>query len=133
MTRFEEGGNELRSPPSSPRPGEVTTNPAREGVYRHTFAHELFHAVAPMLTTNFTTDRPTMCAITWHEGFAVVAEDALGGKLDTLKVQEWTRKVCGHVERTTVRRPTRCLKCVRPLQRSAYISWMVGLAQSSDV
>jgi predicted Zn-ribbon and HTH transcriptional regulator len=35
--------------------------------------------------------------------------------LDTLKVQEWTCKVCGFSwKRTTVRRPTRCLKCARP-------------------
>ena len=57
MTRFEEGSNELiRRRRLRLDPGEVTIglHPALledEALYRHTFAHELFHAAGLMLHT----------------------------------------------------------------------------------
>ena len=82
---------------------------------RHTFAHELFHAAGLMLHTELH-DRLTNQggSPARDEGFAAVAKNEVG-RAGHQKVQEWTCRHCGYKwKRTTVRRPTRCMKCARP-------------------
>ena len=121
MTRFEEGSNELiRRRRLRLDPGEVTIglHPALledEALYRHTFAHELFHAAGLMLHTELHDRLTNQVAPSPAMKDSPLLQKMRSAVLDTLKVQEWTCKLCGFSwKRTTVRRPTRCLKCARP-------------------
>ena len=121
MTRFEEGSNELiRRRRLRLDPGEVTIglHPALledEALYRHTFAHELFHAAGLMLHTELHDRLTNQVAPSPAMKDSPLLQRMRSAVLDTLKVQEWTCKLCGFSwKRTTVRRPTRCLKCARP-------------------
>ena len=121
MTRFEEGSNELiRRRTLRLDPGEVTIglHPALledEALYRHTFAHELFHAAGLMLHSELHDRLTNEVAPSPAMKDSPLLQKMRSAVLDTLKVQEWTCKVCGYSwKRTTVRRPTRCLKCARP-------------------
>ncbi len=122
MTRFEEGPNELaRRRRLRIDPGEVTIglHPALledERLYNHTFVHEFLHAAGltahsaqhDQLTQSVAPspsmkDSPLLQRI----------RDSVRGDA---RVQEWKCKSCGYQwKRTTVRRPTRCHKCARPL------------------
>ena len=121
MTRFEEGSNELiRRRTLRLDPGAVTIglHPALledETLYRHTFAHELFHAAGLMLHSELHDRLTNEVAPSPAMKDSPLLQKMRSAVLDTLKVQEWTCKVCGYTwKRTTVRRPTRCLKCARP-------------------
>ena len=121
MTRFEEGSNELiRRRTLRLDPGAVTIglHPALledETLYRHTFAHELFHAAGLMLHSELHDRLTNEVAPSPAMKDSPLLQKMRSAVLDTLKVQEWTCKVCGYSwKRTTVRRPTRCLKCARP-------------------
>jgi hypothetical protein len=121
MTRFEEGSSELlRRRKLRIDPGQVTIglHPALledEALYRHTFAHELFHAAGLTLHSDAHEK------LTQQVAPAPAKDSALLQKMRTsvlegLKVQSWSCKRCGYTwKRTTVRRPSRCLKCARPL------------------
>jgi hypothetical protein len=122
MTRFEEGSNELiRRRRLRLDPGEVTIglHPALledEALYRHTFAHELFHAAGLMLHTELHDRLTNDVAPSPGMKDSPLLQKMRSAVLDTLKVQEWTCKVCGYTwKRTTVRRPRRCLKCAQML------------------
>ena len=122
MTRFEEGPNELtRRRRLRIDPGEVTIglHPALledERLYNHTFVHEFLHAAG--LTahsaqhdalTQSVAPSPSMKDSTLLQR---IRDSVLGDA----RVQEWKCKSCGYEwKRTTVRRPTRCHKCARPL------------------
>ena len=121
VTRFEEGSNELiRRRRLRLDPGEVTIglHPALledEALYRHTFAHELFHAAGLMLHTELHDRLTNQVAPSPAMKDSPLLQKMRSAVLDTLKVQEWTCRHCGYKwKRTTVRRPTRCLKCARP-------------------
>ena len=121
MTRFEEGPSELiRRRKLHLDPGVVTIglHPALledEALYRHTFAHELFHAAGLMLhsplhdrLTNEVAPSPSMKN-------SPLLQKMRSAVLGDLRQQTWTCKTCGFEwKRTTVRRPTRCIKCARP-------------------
>jgi len=121
MTRFEEGPSELiRRRKLRLDPGVVTIglHPALledEALYRHTFAHELFHAAGLMLhsplhdrLTNEVAPSPSMKN-------SPLLQKMRSAVLGDLRQQTWTCKTCGFEwKRTTVRRPTRCIKCARP-------------------
>ena len=85
MTRFEEGSNELiRRRRLRLDPGEVTIglHPALledEALYRHTFAHELFHAAGLMLHTELHDRLTNEVAPSPGMKDSPAAEDALGG------------------------------------------------------
>ena len=123
MTRFEEGSNELiRRRRLRLDPGEVTIglHPALledEELYRHTFAHELFHAAGLMLHTELHDRLTNQVAPSPAMKDSPLLQKMRSAVLDSLRVQEWTCKHCGFSwKRTTVRRPTRCIKCARPMR-----------------
>ena len=122
MTRFEEGPNELaRRRRLRIDPGEVTIglHPALledEALYNHTFVHELLHA-AGLTAHSAQHDQLTQTiapAPSMKE--SPLLQRIRDGVLGESKVREWKCKSCGYEwKRTTVRRPTRCHKCARPL------------------
>ena len=122
MTRFDEGSAELvRRRRLRLDPGCVTIglHPALledEALYRHTFAHELFRAAGLMLHTELHDRLTNQVAPSPAMKDSPLLQKMRSAVLDTLKVQEWTCKQCGYTwKRTTVRKPTRCLKCARPM------------------
>jgi len=122
MTRFEEGSAELvRRRRLRLDPGQVTIglHPALledEALYRHTFAHELFHAAGLTLHSELHDSLTNEVAPSPAMKDSVLLQRMRSAVLDGLKVQEWSCKTCGYTwKRTTVRRPTRCLKCARRL------------------
>jgi predicted Zn-ribbon and HTH transcriptional regulator len=122
MTRFEAGSNELiRRRTLRLDPGSVTIglHPALledEALYRHTFAHELFHAAGLTLHSELHDRLTNQVAPSPAMKDSPLLQRMRSAVLDTLKVQEWACKQCGFSwKRTTVRKPTRCLKCARPM------------------
>ena len=122
MTRFEAGSNELiRRRTLRLDPGSVTIglHPALledEALYRHTFAHELFHAAGLTLHSELHDRLTNQVAPSPAMKDSPLLQRMRLAVLDTLKVQEWACKQCGFSwKRTTVRKPTRCLKCARPM------------------
>ena len=121
MTRFEEGPGELirrRKLRLDPGPVTIGLHPALledEALYRHTFAHELFHAAGLMLhsplhdrLTNEVAPSPSMKD-------SPLLQRMRTAVLGDLRQQTWACKTCGFEwKRTTVRKPTRCIKCARP-------------------
>lgn len=122
MTRFEEGPNELaRRRRLRIDPGEVTIglHPALledEALYNHTFVHEFLHA-AGLTAHSAQHDQLTQTiapAPSMKE--SPLLQRIRDGVLGESQVQEWKCKSCGYEwKRTTVRLPTRCHKCARPL------------------
>ena len=122
MTRFEEGSSELlRRRKLRIDPGQVTIglHPALledEALYRHTFAHELFHAAGLTLHSDAHEKLTQQVAPAPAMKDSALLQKMRTSVLEGLKVQSWACKRCGYTwKRTTVRRPTRCLKCARPL------------------
>ena len=122
MTRFEEGSSELlRRRKLRIDPGQVTIglHPALledEALYRHTFAHELFHAAGLTLHSDAHEKLTQQVAPAPAMKDSALLQKMRTSVLEGLKVQSWSCKRCGYTwKRTTVRRPSRCLKCARPL------------------
>jgi predicted Zn-ribbon and HTH transcriptional regulator len=122
MTRFEEGSSELlRRRKLRIDPGQVTIglHPALledEALYRHTFAHELFHAAGLTLHSDAHEKLTQRVAPAPAMKDSALLQKMRTSVLEGLKVQSWSCKRCGYTwKRTTVRRPARCLKCARPL------------------
>ena len=122
MTRFEEGSSELlRRRKLRIDPGQVTIglHPALledEALFRHTFAHELFHAAGLTLHSDAHEKLTQQVAPAPAMKDSALLQKMRTSVLEGLKVQSWSCKRCGYTwKRTTVRRPSRCLKCARPL------------------
>jgi predicted Zn-ribbon and HTH transcriptional regulator len=122
MTRFEEGSSELlRRRKLRIDPGQVTIglHPALledDALYRHTFAHELFHAAGLTLHSDAHEKLTQQVAPAPAMKDSALLQKMRTSVLEGLKVQSWSCKRCGYTwKRTTVRRPSRCLKCARPL------------------
>ena len=122
MTSFEEGSSELlRRRKLRIDPGQVTIglHPALledEALYRHTFAHELFHAAGLTLHSDAHEKLTQQVAPAPSMKDSALLQKMRTSVLEGLKVQSWSCKRCGYTwKRTTVRRPSRCLKCARPL------------------
>ena len=122
MTRFEEGSSELlRRRKLRIDPGQVTIglHPALledEALYRHTFAHELFHAAGLTLHSDAHEKLTQQVAPAPSMKDSALLQKMRTSVLEGLKVQSWSCKRCGYTwKRTTVRRPSRCLKCARPV------------------
>ncbi len=122
MTRFEAGSNELirrRTLRLDPGPVTIGLHPALledEVLYRHTFAHELFHAAGLTLHSELHDRLTNQVAPSPAMKDSPLLQKMRAAVLDTLEVQAWTCKQCGFSwKRTTVRKPTRCLKCARPM------------------
>tara|TARA_B110000444_G_scaffold242472_1_gene259812 strand:- start:470 stop:1024 length:555 start_codon:yes stop_codon:yes gene_type:complete len=122
MTRFEEGPGELnRRRLLRLDPGTVTIglHPALledKILYKHTFVHEFLHASGLTLHSpqhdNLTNSVAPMPKLKDSPLLQRMRDSVLG----ELKVQHWECKNCGYSwDRTTVRKPSRCHKCARPL------------------
>jgi len=121
LTRFEESSSELvRRRRLRLDPGHVTIglHPALiqdDALYRHTFAHELLHAAGLMMHTDLHDQLTNKVAPAPALKDSPLLQKMRTAVLEGMKVQEWACKHCGFTwKRTTVRRPTRCLKCARP-------------------
>jgi rubrerythrin len=88
-----------------------------ERMMRHVYAHELLHASGltahseehDRLTSEVAPAPPLSESPLLQRLRAKVLADQ--------PVQSWTCEHCGYTwERTTVRTPTRCIKCARPLR-----------------
>ena len=101
MTRFEEGSNELirrRRLRLDPGPVTIGLHPALledEALYRHTFAHELFHAAGLMLHTELHDRLTNEVAPSPAMKDSPLLQKMRAAVLDTLRVQQWTCKVAG--------------------------------------
>ena len=139
MTRFEEGSNELiRRRRLRLDPGEVTIglHPALledEALYRHTFAHELFHAAGLMLHTELHDRLTNEVAPSPGMKDSPLLQKMRSAVLDTLKVQEWTCKVCGYTETDHGSSPYALFEVRTALVRSAYISCTSAPPKGLDV
>ena len=95
MTRFERVAELIRRRRLRLDPGEVTIglHPALledEALYRHTFAHELFHAAGLMLHTELHDQLTNEVAPSPGMKDSPLLQKMRSAVLDTLKVQEWT-------------------------------------------
>jgi hypothetical protein len=122
MTRFEEGPNELaRRRRLRIDPGEVTIglHPALledERLYNHTFVHEFLHAAGLTAHSAQHDELTQSVAPSPSMKDSPLLQRIRDSVLGDARIQEWKCKSCGYQwKRTTVRRPTRCHKCARPL------------------
>lgn len=122
MTRFEEGPNELaRRRRLRIDPGEVTIglHPALledERLYNHTFVHEFLHAAGLTAHSAQHDELTQTVAPSPSMKESPLLQRIRDSVLEETSVREWKCKSCGYEwKRTTVRRPTRCHKCARPL------------------
>ena len=122
MTRFEEGSAELnRRRRLRLDPGKVTIglHPALledEALYNHTFVHELLHAAGLTVHSAQHDELTQTVAPAPSMKDSALLQRIRDGVLGEYKVQHWSCGFCGYEwKRTTVRRPTRCHKCARPL------------------
>jgi hypothetical protein len=122
MTRFEEGPKELaRRRRLRLDPGKVTIglHPVLledERLYAHTLVHEFLHAAG--LTAHSSTHDQLTQAVAPSPALrdSPLLQRMRDGVLGDSKKQHWKCKSCGYEwKRTTVRKPTRCHKCARPL------------------
>jgi predicted Zn-ribbon and HTH transcriptional regulator len=122
MTRFEEGPSELnRRRLLRLDPGIVTIglHPALledEILYKHTFVHEFLHASGLTLHSPMHDELTNTVAPMPKLKDSPLLQRMRDSVLGELKVQHWVCKNCGYSwDRTTVRKPSRCYKCARPL------------------
>lgn len=122
MTRFEEGSTELvRRRRLRLDPGEITIglHPALdedELLYNHTFIHEFLHAAGMTLHTVKHDELVDKIAPAPKLPDSPLLQRMRDSVLGAAKVQEWDCKNCGFTwNRKTVKKPTRCIKCARPL------------------
>lgn len=122
MTRFEEGPAELvRRRTLKLDPGNITIglNPRlleEEALLRHTLAHELLHASGAIEHTQAMHDAVETIAPGVSISNSPLLQEKREEFLAKTKVKSWTCKHCGYEwERSTMRKPSRCFKCARPL------------------
>ena len=122
MTRFEEGPGELnRRRILRLDPGMVTIglHPALledEILYKHTFVHEFLDASGLTLHSPMHDELTNSVAPMPKLKDSPLLQRMRDSVLGELKVQYWVCKNCGYSwDRTTVRKPSRCHKCARPL------------------
>ena len=102
-------------------PGDVTIglHPALledEVLYKHTFVHEFLHAAGLTLHTSQHDELTNKVAPMPKMSESPLLQRLRNSVLGDLKVKSWTCDHCGYSwDRTTVRKPTRCHKCARPL------------------
>lgn len=121
-TRFEASRTELevrRKHRMPPGPITIGLHPILledAALYTHTLAHELLHAAG--LLEHDTRHAALVEAIAPAPSLAgsEVLQRLQKAALERQAVRSWTCGHCGHGwQRTTVRTPTRCIKCARPL------------------
>jgi len=122
MTRFEEGNGELtRRRVLRLDPGVVTIglHPALledEMLYKHTFVHEFLHASGLTLHSLEHDELTNLVAPMPKLKDSPLLQRMRDSVLGELKVQYWKCQNCGYSwDRTTVKKPSRCHKCARPL------------------
>lgn len=122
MTRFEEGPNELarrRRLRIDPGPVTIGLHPILledEALYAHTLVHEFLHASGLTAHSSEHDELTQSIAPSPSLRASPLLRRMRDGVLGDAKKQHWTCKSCGYEwKRTTVRRPTRCHKCARPL------------------
>jgi len=90
-----------------------------EALFHHVYAHEMLHAAGLTMhseehdrLTNEVAPSPSM-------GDSPLLQRLRDRLLAQQPVQSWTCGHCGHTwQRTTMRTPTRCLRCARPLREA---------------
>ncbi len=122
MTRFEEGPAELvRSRRLKLDPGPITIglHPRlldEPELLRHTLAHELVHASGVLEHSKELHDAVDEIAPGVSISDSPLLQEKRDEFLSSARVQNWSCKHCGFEwERSTVRKPSRCFKCARPL------------------
>ncbi len=123
ITRFEAGSTELnRRRRLRLDPGKVTIglHPALledEMLYKHTFVHEFLHASGLTLHSSKHDELTKLVAPMPKLADSPLLQRMRDSVLGDLKVQHWECKNCGYSwDRTTVKKPSRCHKCARPLR-----------------
>ena len=87
-----------------------------EVLYKHTFVHEFLHAAGLTLHTSQHDELTNKVAPMPKMSESSLLQRLRNSVLGDLKVKSWTCDHCGYTwDRTTVRKPTRCHKCARPL------------------
>ena len=122
MTRFEEGNAELvrrRRLKLDPGPITIGLHPRlveEPELLRHTLTHELIHASGVHNHSQQLHDAVDEIAPGVAISRSPMLQEMRDKFLDSAKVKSWTCKHCGYEwKRSTVRKPTRCHKCARPL------------------
>ena len=122
ITRFEEGPAELvRRRRLRIDPGEVTIalHPALlvdQRLFKHTFVHEFLHACGLISHSEKHDELTKRIAPMPSISQSPLLRKLRDGMLEESMVESWSCNSCGYTwERKTVRKPSRCLKCARPL------------------
>lgn len=122
MTRFEEGPAELvRRRKFSLDPGNITIglHPRlieEPDLLRHTLAHELVHASGVLNHTKELHDAVDSIAPGVAISDSPMLREMRDEFLGSAKVKSWSCSNCGYEwKRATVRKPSRCHECARPL------------------
>jgi len=123
MTRFEEGPKELarrRTLRIDPGPVTIGLHPVLledERMYAHTLVHEFLHAAGLMASHSSKHDDLTQAlAPSPALKDSPLLQRMRNAVIGESTKQQWECKSCGYEwKRTTVRKPSRCHKCARPL------------------
>lgn len=122
ITRFEEGPAELvRRRRLRIDPGKVTIalHPALQSdvrLLKHTFVHEFLHACGLISHSEQHDELTKILAPMPSISQSSLLRNLRDGMLEESTVESWSCQSCGYTwERKTVRKPSRCLKCARPL------------------
>ena len=122
MTRFEEGPKELvrrRTLRIDPGPVTIGLHPVLledERMYAHTLVHEFLHAAGLMAHSSKHDELTQALAPSPALKDSPLLQRMRNAVIGESSKQQWECKSCGYEwKRTTVRKPTRCHKCARPL------------------
>jgi predicted Zn-ribbon and HTH transcriptional regulator len=122
MTRFEEGPAELvRRRKFSLDPGNITIglHPRlieEPDLLKHTLAHELVHASGVLDHSKELHDAVDSIAPGVAISDSPMLQEMRDEFLGSARVKSWSCSHCGYEwKRATVRKPSRCHKCARPL------------------
>ena len=122
MTRFEEGPKELvrrRTLRIDPGPVTIGLHPVLledERMYAHTLVHEFLHAAGLMAHSSKHDELTQALAPSPALKDSPLLQRMRNAVIGESSKQQWECKSCGYEwKRTTMRKPTRCHKCARPL------------------
>jgi hypothetical protein len=122
MTRFEEGPKELvrrRTLRIDPGPVTIGLHPVLledERLYAHTLVHEFLHAAGLTAHSAKHDELTQSLAPSPALKDSTLLQKMRNAVIGDSTKQHWECTSCGYEwKRTTVRKPTRCHKCARPL------------------
>ena len=122
MTRFEDGPTELirrRKLALDPGPITIGLHPRLEEepeLLKHTLTHELIHASGVLTHSKHLHDTVENIAPGVSINDSPMLQEMRDELLGSARVKSWSCSHCGYEwKRSTVRKPSRCHKCARPL------------------